>query len=252
MFYRYSPVLTDPELLNIPIRRSARARRLKLVARAGGIEAVAPLREAEHEIHAFILRNREWVERQQAMLDAQVALLPAQGFAQAIREGVLPLRGATVTLCVETVKRRGVVVEWDGAVRVRVPYRLMCSAAEPAVAAAVERWLRAQLVVEARRLIDQHTPHCGLAPRSLHARDQRRRWGSCGVYGDIYLNWRLIFAPLEVLEYVAVHELCHLRYRDHSRAFWALVAAHLPDYRDRQRVLRERGDAWLNWGVTPR
>jgi predicted metal-dependent hydrolase len=65
----------------------------------------------------------------------------------------------------------------------------------------------------------------------------RTRWGSCSAKGSLNFSWRLIMAPLEIIDYVIIHELVHLRYHNHSRAFWKGVADILPDYRARK--------AWL-------
>ncbi|HEU4677686.1 MAG TPA: M48 family metallopeptidase [Candidatus Paceibacterota bacterium] len=69
-------------------------------------------------------------------------------------------------------------------------------------------------------------------------RDQRSRWGSCSRERNLNFNFRLAFLPVELLDYVIVHELCHLDEFNHSPDFWALVEASLPDYRLRRRALR--------------
>lgn len=79
----------------------------------------------------------------------------------------------------------------------------------------------------------------GRQPRKLRIGAQRSRWGSCSAGGTVSLNWRLLLLPSEVVDYVLVHELCHLVHLDHSRAFWALVEAHCPDYRSQRTRLRE-------------
>ena len=77
----------------------------------------------------------------------------------------------------------------------------------------------------------------------------KSRWGSCGPRNDINLNWLLAFAPPAVLEYVVVHELCHIRHRDHSARFWALVAQHLPGWaHERQWLKRQGGELLRRFG----
>ena len=68
---------------------------------------------------------------------------------------------------------------------------------------------------------------------------QRSRWGSCSSKGNINISTRLLFAPDDVLEYVCIHELAHLVYLNHSKKFWALVARAVPDYKDKQKWLKE-------------
>ena len=72
-------------------------------------------------------------------------------------------------------------------------------------------------------------------------RDQKTRWGSCSARGTLSFNWRLMLAPPAILDYVVVHELCHLTHMNHSPAFWQAVEAVCPDYRDSRRWLKEYG-----------
>ena len=72
-------------------------------------------------------------------------------------------------------------------------------------------------------------------------RDQKTRWGSCSARGTLSFNWRLMLAPPAILDYVVVHELCHLTHMNHSAAFWQAVEAVYPDYRTARRWLKEHG-----------
>jgi predicted metal-dependent hydrolase len=90
------------------------------------------------------------------------------------------------------------------------------------------------------RLVELAAEH-GLTVARVSIRNQRTRWGSCGRDGHISLNWRLILMPPEVRDYVLVHELMHLRRLDHSRAYWRLVAAACPGYREARQWLRAHG-----------
>lgn len=72
-------------------------------------------------------------------------------------------------------------------------------------------------------------------------RDQKTRWGSCSSKGTLSFNWRLMLAPPGILDYVVVHELCHLSHMNHSREFWQCVEAVLPDYKERRKWLKEHG-----------
>ncbi len=82
-------------------------------------------------------------------------------------------------------------------------------------------------------------PHVRLA-------NQQKRWGSCDQAGTIRRNWRIIQAPMRLVDYVVVHELVHLRHRGHGRDYWQAVGRVMPDYERRRRNLRERG-ALLVW-----
>ena len=73
-------------------------------------------------------------------------------------------------------------------------------------------------------------------------KDMASRWGSCGPDRRMSLNWRLILAPEHIIEYVLVHELCHIEVPNHSRAFWNKVGKSCADYRESRKWLRRHGD----------
>jgi predicted metal-dependent hydrolase len=79
----------------------------------------------------------------------------------------------------------------------------------------------------------------GLEYGRVFVKDQRTLWGSCSARKNLNFNWRLAAAPPEALDYVVIHELCHLREMNHSKRFWDLVLAACPDYRARRKWLRE-------------
>jgi predicted metal-dependent hydrolase len=77
-----------------------------------------------------------------------------------------------------------------------------------------------------------------LFPKKLVLRGQKSRWGSCSAQGVINLNWKILIAPLEVIDYLIVHELSHLRHHNHSAAFWGLVEQFQPDYMTQEKWLK--------------
>jgi predicted metal-dependent hydrolase len=81
----------------------------------------------------------------------------------------------------------------------------------------------------------------GVAYPRLTIRDQRSRWGSCSSSGALSFNWRLVLAPHDVLDYVVVHEICHLVELNHGARFWRLVEKRRPQYRDSKRWLDDHG-----------
>jgi predicted metal-dependent hydrolase len=96
---------------------------------------------------------------------------------------------------------------------------------------------KAELPARLRELADEH----GLHVARVSIRNQRTRWGSCGRDGHVCLNWRLVAMPEWVRDYVIIHELMHLKRLDHSPAYWRLVAAAFPRYREARQWLRAHG-----------
>lgn len=81
----------------------------------------------------------------------------------------------------------------------------------------------------------------GVSAGSVQIKDIGYRWASCLKNGNLHFHWKCLMAPLTIIDYIVVHELCHIHHRDHSAAFWNEVDKVLPDYRERKEWLRVRG-----------
>lgn len=102
-------------------------------------------------------------------------------------------------------------------------------------------WYRQQaetLLPERTRQLAQQT---GLIPSKVQIKSYKSRWGSCNTKGEIQLNWQLIQAPWQIIDYVIIHELCHLQQHNHSPAFWELVGSFCPDYPAHRAWLKQNG-----------
>jgi predicted metal-dependent hydrolase len=108
----------------------------------------------------------------------------------------------------------------------------------PDFPAEIRRWYKTEAETEIRSRCMWFSMMTGYSPASLRITDARQRWGSCNHEGDLNFSWRLIQAPLPIVDYVIVHELVHLRQPDHSPKFWQKVEALMPDYRQRRDWLR--------------
>lgn len=86
-------------------------------------------------------------------------------------------------------------------------------------------------------------PLVGVASSSIDVKELGYYWASCGRSGALSFNWKTVMAPQTVIDYIAVHELCHLRHRDHTDAFWNEVDKVLPRFRERKEWLRKHGAA---------
>jgi hypothetical protein len=98
------------------------------------------------------------------------------------------------------------------------------------VADAIKHWLKQRVRRDVRETAEKYVRRIGRKPRSIRVAEFKMGWGSCGANGTVNLDWRLIFAPKRVLEYVVVHELAHLKYRSHGNKFWEYLGDVLPTY----------------------
>ncbi len=86
-----------------------------------------------------------------------------------------------------------------------------------------------------------YAPKVGVSPRSVDVRDLGHRWASCSPKGDLAFHWKCMMAPQSIIDYIVVHELCHMHQPDHTDAFWNEIDKVMPAYRERKEWLRKRG-----------
>lgn len=92
-----------------------------------------------------------------------------------------------------------------------------------------------------KKRVDFFSKKVGVKARSVQIKDLNFRWASCTKNGDLLFHWKSVMAPLTIIDYIVVHELCHMHHRDHTDAFWNEVDKILPDYRERKEWLKMRG-----------
>jgi predicted metal-dependent hydrolase len=207
------------------IRRSQRARRVRVTVDPDGSVTVtlpgrAPERaakEAVQELGPWIARRRRVFARAAEELKRPAGTVPYLGETLALQ----PQRGR------ERVHRRGAVL--------LVPER------EPRPA--LERFYRRAARNEIANRLDAATARAGTRYTGLTIRGQRTRWASCSSGGAMSFNWRLLLAPVEILDYVVEHEVCHLEVMDHSPRFWSLLESRVPGWRSHAAWLRRYGSA---------
>jgi predicted metal-dependent hydrolase len=220
------------------LRRSRRAKWVRIVVGPGGVEVVAPPRTPRAAIDEFVTAQRDWIRAKvAAWREREVRVLPER-FETG---GRLLYRGRQLELVVEPAAVRRPQVAVGSRMRVRVPRRLDRDGREAAVREAVLHWLRERVRADAKRLIEHWAAPLGARPSGLRIGNQKTLWGSCSARGVVSLNWRLVTVPEPILEYVVVHELCHLLEANHGPRFWALLESLLPDWRERRAWLRDHG-----------
>jgi len=110
-----------------------------------------------------------------------------------------------------------------------------------AVRQALQGWYRHRAAVRLPERVALYAERLGMTPPRLLIRHQTKRWGSCDAQGNLRLNWRIVMAPVLLVDYVVAHELCHLVHHDHSAAFWQLLGTIMPNYEVARDRLRREG-----------
>jgi len=208
--------------------RVRRAKKYILRVRPDGtLRVTIPRGGSRAEAEAFVARHRRWAEQERQRVVVQHA--PVEW-----HEGDLVLLSGEPAVL--RIDRRDDGA-WLNVGSERVPLTTGATDLRPTA----ERALRDRAVrTLVPRLLELAARH-GLAVKRVTIRNQRTRWGSCSRSGVIALNFRLVQMPVQVAEYVLLHELMHLRQQNHSRRYWRLVEAACPDFREAERWLRTEG-----------
>ncbi len=196
------------------------------VTEEGLLVVRAPKRLPQGVIEAAVREKAAWIVKKQE--ESRTALLRFPPHLYAEGESFLFL-GESVVLHYSANAKKTFAV---GGV-LFVPEKKRETAAQ-----AVEAWYKAEARACFTARLDFYARLMGVSYASLRLSSAVTRWGSCGPEGTINLAWRLVAAPREQVDYVAVHELAHLKRRDHSAAFWAEVERVLPDYKERRKALK--------------
>ncbi len=214
----------------VALRRSARARRLTLrvSSTTGEVVLTLPQKVALATAKRFAQDHGHWIALRLARLPRRIAI--GHGVA-------IPLRGTPHT-----------IIHWS---RVREPARVEADmAGRPVIAVGGEpefvgKRVREFLQREAKRdlaeAVARHTANLGIPARRITIRDTRTRWGSCSSRGYLNFSWRLVLAPPFVLDYLAAHEVAHLKEMNHSARFWRIVRDLCPRTDEAEAWLKRHG-----------
>jgi predicted metal-dependent hydrolase len=224
--------------LNVEIRRTARKKSVAFEVRLPNTLVVsAPRRLSRAVVNQMAAERLAWAETRLAAIEADHTRygLPKRfegGETFLFRGGDVPL----VVLVAPDIRRTQMNLD-NGRLTISVR---PCSEEEQAlqVEKAVLKWYKTTALERLEESVARWSPIVGAAPTALKVRNQRRRWGSCSRDGVLNFNWRLVMMPDDVLDYVVVHELCHLIEPNHSARYWDLVARVLPAHKQSRRWLR--------------
>jgi hypothetical protein len=205
-----------------------------------GVRVAVPVRTASWVVREFVEKRARWIVR----TATEEKRVPEP--LQFVTGEMLPYLGEQLPVlrsaAADQDELRRVTVALEGwGLRIAAPDALDEAARREAVHRAVIDWYRERAQEHLAARVEFWSGHLDCTATGVLARDQRSRWGSCSADGTLRLNWRLIMADPELVDYVVVHELTHMRVRNHSPAFWRELAQTMPDHLSLRARLREFG-----------
>lgn len=206
-----------------------------------GLSVRAPRWTPVGEVEAFLQEKSGWVlDKLQASRERAGALERAKTvWADGAEFEFLGQRVRLVLDSAHAVAQTGAALEpGEGDALPVLRLGLARSASEAQIRDAAQAWLMRQAQQVFGESLRRFAPQLGVSYRTLRLSSAGTRWGSASADGTIRLNWRLIHLTPEMIDYVVVHELSHLRHMDHSPQFWEVVASVMPDHHERRKALR--------------
>jgi len=220
---------------NITIRLEVNPRAKRLILRIdpkkGEAVAVAPSKSKLGEAAAFAKSKINWIA---AQLDKTM-----QDTLHFEEGTIIPLRGVPCQITASGAGRLPKLV--DQTETPDIPLTLHLPGAPETLPARALRYLKQEARKDLTKAVAFHAERLDVKPARISIKDTRSRWGSCSHAGNLSFSWRLILADPYVLDYVAAHEVAHLKEMNHSPAFWAEVERTYPDWKPARNWLRANG-----------
>lgn len=215
------------------VRKSIKNLHLRVLP-PGKVRLTMPMRASERVARAMIVERLDWIRQHQALMAGKARLEP-----EVVHGEQHYFLGQQYELS---------VIERTGPARVRLDGDLIELAVRPETdvagcARALEKWYREELHRLIGEMVERWEPVLGVRVKDWGVRKMRSRWGSCHVREKkIWLSLELIKMPVKCLEYVVVHELCHLLERSHNARFWGFMDRFMPDWRSHRDALNRFPD----------
>jgi predicted metal-dependent hydrolase len=207
----------------------AKRRTISIQVRPDGKVIVrAPLRVAEKIVRAFVESKADWIARKKAEVAVRAPVTVRE-----FRDGErFLLLGREIPLKVATGQRAALTL---------TDAFILSAKALPNAGNVFEKWYKAYALQVLTERVKLYAARHGFQPARIRITSARTRWGSCSSNGTLSFTWRLVMAPLDVVDYVVIHELVHLRVHNHSKDFWDGVAELMPDYKRHIAWLKSNG-----------
>ena len=229
-----SPVqITTRKGITAQVIRTSRRKTAQVRVDAGKVSILVPSDLSESRIDDILTKKTQWI-RGKMYLHGQA--LPVQ-LKEYVSGQSFSYLGRNYRLKALKGSQSSVKL-LNGRLQVTLPTG---SKSPEKVREALTVWYRLHAEARIQEKAARYAPVIGVNPKSVGIKTFKSRWGSCHLSGDILYNWKIVIAPNRIVDYVVVHELCHLKQHDHSDKFWKLVGQVIPEYAECKEWLRVYG-----------
>ena len=225
--------------IKIHVRRSTRAKRLSLkIDSTGKFTLVIPKFTMGFSVNRFIEQNADWINEHTEKAKNMQKLHPKPKYQTG---DTFYYFGEKVFLEVSpsSKKRPSIKIREDKMI-ICIYEKVSKKEGVEMVKKAIEKFYRKKAEEVIHDRLQFFSEQYDFKYNNVVLKNQKTRWGSCSSSKNLNFNWRLIMAPIEVIDYIVVHELCHLKQMNHSLKFWKLIEKIIPDYKKSKKWLKEK------------
>ncbi len=230
----YRPEYRDGGGFIAEIIRTNRRKSASVRVEEGAVSIVVPESTSAEKIDQILANKRQWI-REKIFLHQEASPVSTKKYVSGEAFSYL---GRNYRLKVQRGPFAPVKLI-NGRLVVSTPYG---SERPHMIRNALTRWYKHQADKKLRVKVDRYASIIGVQPTGTGIKSFKSRWGSCTSNGRVDFNWKIIMAPIRMVDYVVVHELCHLKKHDHSPAYWREVERIMPDYQKCRNWLKENSD----------
>ncbi|SJZ82649.1 M48 family metallopeptidase [Selenihalanaerobacter shriftii] len=204
-----------------------------------GVLIRSPKNLSSHQIKEMVKKKAGWIlEKQEKLNEVKSKPVPKE-FMSGEK---LPYLGRRYRLKVTTKDIQGVSLRlYQGKFQIEVSNKITKEDRRELIHQEVINWYKKHAATKLEERVNKYKKQVGKEPAKIKIKEQKKRWGSCSSLGNLNFNWKIIMAPMSVVDYIVVHELAHLKYPNHSKDFWDLVGTIIPNYKEKQEWLRING-----------
>lgn len=209
-----------------------------IIEKDGEVRVLAPKKLDNKRINAFVVEKEPWIQEKLHLIAKNKKIKPQ------IHDGAtMALLGKNYTIVFRAVTSKqseGLAIN-----DALIIFSYVVGDAD-VMAEKFEKGLKQIIRQIIEQRVDLYSVRMGATPNKVSVKDQKKRWGTCTSKGHILFNWRLIFAPLPVIDYVIIHEIAHLKHMDHSTNFWNCVSQYDANFKMQRDWLKHNG-GFIDW-----
>lgn len=219
---------------DVQIIRTTRKRTASLILEYGQLQLIVPESFPEEDMPKVVAKKHDWILKKAS----EQKIYPPFKIKEYVNGENFPFLGKNYRLKINIANHTSVDLQ-NGYIIVNLPKNAKDKA--ECAKQLLLSWYLKQAKVKLPEKVERFSKITGGIPKSIDVKDHKTKWGSCNKDGNLFFNWRIILAPHRIVDYIVMHELCHVLHHNHSKEFWHSLECHMPDYLERKEWLRVNG-----------